>query len=146
MSSLLLIHLTATIAMFGIIWFVQVVHYPLFARVQPEAFAAYENAHTRLTSYVVAPLMCVEAASGVLLLRFRPPGVPLSVVVAGVVLVGIIWLSTCLVQVPRHTVLSRGFDAEAQRELVATNWIRTAAWTARTGLVLWMVMQVTTAS
>jgi hypothetical protein len=41
------VHLAATAAMVGLIWFVQVVHYPLFASVGADEFVAYENAHTR---------------------------------------------------------------------------------------------------
>ena len=37
--------LAVTSALFGLIWIVQVVHYPLFGRVGREGFAAYESAH-----------------------------------------------------------------------------------------------------
>jgi hypothetical protein len=39
-------------------------------------------------------------------------------------------------QVPAHGVLAEGFDADAHRRLVASNWIRTIAWTARSLLLL----------
>ena len=35
--------------------------------------------------------------------------------------------------------IASAWDAEAIRRLVATNWIRTAAWTARGVLSLWML-------
>ena len=38
-----LVHLLATTTMAGLIWFVQVVHYPLFAHVPASASAAYLN-------------------------------------------------------------------------------------------------------
>ena len=44
-----------------------------------------------------------------------------------------------LASVPMHERLGRGFDPAAHRRLVATNWIRTIAWTARGALVLWML-------
>ena len=47
---LLSLHLAATAAMTGLIWFVQVVHYPLFAAVGADQFVAYEVAHQRRTS------------------------------------------------------------------------------------------------
>jgi hypothetical protein len=43
----------------------------------------------------------------------------------------VIWLSTALLQVPLHNLLARGLDREAVARLVQTNWIRTAAWSAR---------------
>ena len=57
---LLSLHLAATAVMTGLIWFVQVVHYPLFAAVGAEQFVAYEVAHQRRTSFVVGLPMLVE--------------------------------------------------------------------------------------
>ncbi|MDP9425766.1 MAG: hypothetical protein M3P37_06925 [Actinomycetota bacterium] len=124
--------------MVGLIWFVQVVHYPLFARVGEEGFLLYSDAHSRLTSYVVGPPMLLEAGTALLLVFLRPEGVPLYLAIVGLALVAVIWLSTALLQVPRHTALGAGFDRSAWRGLVGTNWIRTAAWSARGLIVLWM--------
>jgi hypothetical protein len=60
----------------------------------------------------------------------------------GLGLVGIIWTSTGLVQAPLHSTLMQGFDPDIHRHLVVTNWVRTAAWALRTGLVLWMLSAV----
>jgi hypothetical protein len=37
---------------------------------------------------------------------------------------------------PRHETLRHGFDPSAHAALLATNWIRTAAWSARSVLLL----------
>jgi hypothetical protein len=42
-------------------------------------------------------------------------------------------------QAPRHVALRRGFDPSVHARLVATNWIRTAAWSARSVLALAML-------
>ncbi len=60
MKYVLLAHLAATLFMAGVIWFVQVVHYPLFSRIGSEKFSLYSNAHSRLTTCVVGPPMLVE--------------------------------------------------------------------------------------
>jgi hypothetical protein len=136
---LLLLNLASTLAMTGIIWFVQVSHYPLFANVGPDGFARYEALHATRTGWVVAPLMVVELVTALALLApaWRPANViPVSAWVAAG-LVGVIWLSTALLQVPLHDRLADGFDAAVVARLVATNWIRTIAWTARSGIVLW---------
>jgi len=52
---LLVAHAAATLVMVGVIWFVQVVHYPLMARVSASEFAAYEREHQNRTTFVVAP-------------------------------------------------------------------------------------------
>lgn len=125
--------------MTGVIWFVQIVHYPLFSRVHGDGFGAYAALHGRLTTWVVAPPMLVELVSGALLLWRRPVEVWLVQTVVGFALILVIWLSTLLLQVPQHTALGAGFDEAAYRTLVFTNWLRTSAWTLRSLLVLWMV-------
>lgn len=137
----LLVNLAATLYMLGVIWFVQIVHYPLFEKVGRSGFRAYSEAHSRLTTYVVGPPMLAEAGTALLLIPLRPEGVPLAAAALGLVLVGSIWASTALLQVPRHNAFARGFDGPAWRALVATNWVRTAAWSARGLLVLWMAAQ-----
>ncbi len=124
--------------MTGIIWFVQVVHYPLFSSVGGSAFAAYQAGHTRLTTWVVAPLMLLELATALLLFRVRPPGATDAALWLGLVLLAVVWASTFFLQVPRHELLATGFDAAAHRALVLTNWLRTGAWSARAALVLWL--------
>lgn len=138
-----LLHLTATLYMVGVIWFVQLVHYPLFARVGTSEFAAYERAHARRTGWVVAPPMLAELVTAVLLLWVRPAGVPLWAAGAGLALVVVNWVSTWAVQIPCHDRLTRGFDAVVHRRLVTTNWLRTAVWSLRGLLVLGMGIQLT---
>lgn len=135
----LLVHLAATLFMVGVIWFVQIVHYPLFGRVGTAGFVAYSEAHSRLTGYVVGPPMLAELATGIALLFVRPEGVPASLAWAGIVLLAVVWVSTALLQVPQHRALGSGFDRGAHRLLVVSNWVRTAAWSCRGLLVLWMV-------
>lgn len=131
------IHAFATLAMVGLIWFVQIVHYPLFARVGDDDYTAYQSAHMSRTSLVVGPLMLAELATAVLILLGGWTSRPLAI--AGIVLLAIAWLSTFLLQVPRHATLERGYDARAAASLVTTNWIRTIAWTARGILALLML-------
>jgi hypothetical protein len=49
---------------------------------------------------------------------------------------GVIWMSTWLRQVPAHRRLEAGFDAVAHRRLTRSNWVRAAAWTARSVIAL----------
>lgn len=137
---LLLLHAGATLFMTGLIWFVQVVHYPLFAGVSHDRFEQYEQAHTRRTAWVVGPPMLTELGTAAALLCWRPDTIPSLAAWAGLALVGIIWLSTLLQQIPEHRKLLSGFDAKAHHRLLRTNWIRTIAWTLRGGLCVWFVL------
>ena len=136
MTLLLFVHAAATLAMTGLIWFVQLVHYPLFACVDRRGFAEFERRHQARTTWVVAPLMLTELATAVALVR-TPPGdgwAPWAW--AGLLLVAFLWATTALVQVPLHKRLDAGWNADAHRALVRSNWLRTAAWTARAVVAL----------
>ena len=124
------LHAVATLAMAGVIWFVQIVHYPLFPFAAGDDFERFCEAHQRRTTRVVAPLMLIEAAAASWLL-LPGSGAPRGPALAGWLLVAAIWLLTAGVQVPLHRRLSRGFDPVAAKRLVRSNWLRTAAWTAR---------------
>jgi hypothetical protein len=138
-NSLLLLHAAATLYMMGLVWFVQVVHYPLFALVGDHRFPTYEDAHTRRTSLVVGPPMLLELLTAAALVVWRPAAVPVAGPWIGFVVLGVIWISTFALQVPRHTRLAARFDSMVHRGLVGTNWIRTFGWSVRGILALFMV-------
>lgn len=135
---LFLAHVGATLLMVGVIWTIQIVHYPLFSGVGADGFAAYQIEHSRRISYIVLPLMLTELATAALFVIVPPVAVASPLLWAGLALVVLIWLSTFALQVPQHTILSGGFDGRAHRLLVGTNWLRTIAWSARGLLVLWL--------
>lgn len=115
----------------GLIWTVQVVQYPLFARVGENAFVRYHRGHTARISYVVAGPMVVELALAVALALYRPVAFPAAAAWACLLLTVLVWLSTFFVSVPIHDKLSSGYDATRIALLTRTNWPRTTAWSAR---------------
>jgi uncharacterized membrane protein len=126
-----LLHLGTTLFMAGLVWFVQVVHYPLLAHLAGADFAGYERAHRRLATAITLPVMSVEAITAGLLLVQGPTGFPAWWVWLNAELLVIVWLSTLFVQLPLHRRLSRGGDATLVRHLVLTNWLRTLVWSVR---------------
>ena len=134
--TVLVLSAAATWAMVGLIWMVQLVHYPLFARVGPQHVIAYEREHTRRITWVVLPLMMAELACTAVLAAWLPPGPARSTAWVGAGLLAVVWASTALVQVPQHERLSHSWDAAVHRALVRGNWVRTLAWSARGVLAL----------
>lgn len=141
-TALLALHLAVTAAMAGLIWFVQVVHYPLFAAVGQGALVPYEHQHQRRTGFVVGPLMGAEALLAVLVLALRPDGLGWALPVLGVALLALIQASTVLLQVPQHQRLAARSDLATVRRLVATNWVRTVGWTLRALVAVAMLVVV----
>lgn len=134
------VELAATFMLAGLIWTVQLVHYPALAFADPKRWAALHALHTRRISWIVVPLMLAEATSATAVWL---TAVPAEVIPrrAGMVLLGIAWVSTFALQVPIHERLAGAFDARLVRRLIATNWIRTAAWSGRAVLLLWSSMR-----
>jgi len=140
----LLVQLASTLPLVGLTWLIQIVSYPLFARVAAADFVDYHAAHSRLITFVVAPLMLAELAGAVALVNFGDPMVPRGAAWLSAFLAAATWGLTMLVSVPQHEVLAHGFDLRAHTLLVATNWLRTIAWTVRGALLLWLVARALT--
>ncbi len=136
MKTVFQIHLFSTLFMIGVIWFAQAVHYPLLGRVGKEAFAAYEKENTRRTGWVVIPVMAGELITALLLLWRQPEAFLPFYAWFNAGLLAATWVSTFALQGPYHHRLTKRFDPILHRSLVKTNWIRTAAWTARGILLL----------
>ena len=121
---LTVLHAIPTVAMAGVIWFVQIVHYPLYRMVGPEQFVAYERQHCRTISFVVMPLMLAEVAVALALLILDLSaftGLNLALIVA-------VWLITFTVQVPLHQKLLEGKNLQTIELLVRGNWWRVVVW------------------
>lgn len=139
---LLVAHAAVTWFLTGLIWTIQVVHYPLFDMADRARYAAFAAAHNLRITPLVGPPMVVEALLAVWLVVARPAQIPAWWAWAGLGLVCVIWLSTILLQVPMHGRLAAGFDVRAHAVLVGTNWLRTAAWTCRAVLAGALVLRL----
>lgn len=135
-------NLVSTLFLVGLIWTIQVVHYPLFGAVGEAGFVDYQVKHQAFITPVVGPPMIIEIVTAILLVSFCPTVIPKRTAILGVVLVVVIWLSTAFIQVPCHNELTTGFNASVHDRLVASNWIRTIAWSLRGGLVIWMLVRI----
>jgi len=126
-------HLAATSALAGLIWTVQLAQYPAFRWVGTEEFGAFHREHSVHIAWIVGPLMPAEMAAAIALVAGTADGAR-RWAIAGLGLVVLIWLSTAFVQIPIHARLGRGKDPAAISRLIATNWVRTLAWSARVAI------------
>ncbi|MBC8166117.1 MAG: hypothetical protein H7Y20_09630 [Bryobacteraceae bacterium] len=133
MAWLLNLEMAATFYLTGVIWVIQLVHYPMLGKVG-ETFDDCQKFHLSRMGMVVAIPMLTEGFCASFLLAQQVSN-PLKQV--GFALLVVIWASTFLLQVPQHHSLDCGFDRRVHSRLVDTNWIRTIAWTARSALLLW---------
>jgi hypothetical protein len=124
----LLLQLISCAFMTGVIWIIQVLHYPAFADIREERFLKFHAKHSRDITFIVAPVMVLELVTAILLAwQFgfsAMTSVNLALVVA-------LWACTFLISVPVHNLLSTGQNLTYVTRLVRTNWLRTVLWSVR---------------
>lgn len=127
-----------SVGMFGVIWVIQLVHYPLMKKVPAEAFASFEAEHQRRITWVVGPLMALEGISVLAVFFGRPSCLSLAIVLLGGVVEAVAIGTTAFVSAPMHGRMAASGRPDLLDRLIATNWIRTAAWTVRGALAIAM--------
>ena len=137
-QSMLAIHLVLASIMVGVIWVIQLVHYPSFRFTDREKYVSFQIFHMRNISFIVVPVMILEFLSGLLLVLYYSNHE--SLLRISFILLLIIWLVTALFFAQIHQKLSKGYDETLVRNLVSLNWIRTLLWTIRTIIITYCLI------
>lgn len=118
--------------MTGIIWLIQLIHYPMFHKLDKDEFVDQMKFHQRKILFLVVPIMLVELLSGLLMLwdphDYNYPW-PFRIILFVFVL--IIWISTFYIQIPIHQKLTNAYSPSLVNRLVRSNWIRVIFWTLK---------------
>ncbi len=142
MSIVLLINLFTTFAMTGIIWLVQVTHYPSFRYVEMKSWPQFHTFHTGSITIVVAPLMMAQLLSAATLLFSTYMDSYKTYFIINISLVALVFIATAFVSVPIHNKMAQYFDSSLIDSLVITNWIRTIAWSLNSLVLLYLLTRV----
>lgn len=122
-------NILASFFLAGLIWFVQIVHYPAFLKVKDDNFQPFHRYHVSRTGLVVIPPMIVEMGSSIWLTSiFERLWIYNAV---GLALVTGIWISTFAIQIRLHRKLQKKNYQQFIPRLIASNWIRTVLWSAK---------------
>ena len=130
-EAVLIAQVLASVGMFGVIWTIQLVHYPLMANIPPTAFVDYERQHSKAITLIVGPLMAIEGICVLAVFFARPSGISFWLALTGGIVEALAIGTTAFVSAPLHGRLEKGYDAAVLSLLIRTNWIRTVAWTTR---------------
>ena len=136
MSFIFLLNLVLAFIAVGLIWTIQLVHYPSMRFIPKERFVEYHNFHSIRISFLAVPLMVTELGTSLILFYQNYNNAIQTIFLINLVIVVLIWLSTFLIQVPLHNALSKEKQSEKLSKLICTNWIRTILWTARSILMI----------
>ena len=133
----LLGHLIFTSIMTGVIWVIQIVHYPSFHFIEKELYTAFQKFHMNKISIIVIPIMLAELITGMMLFLDKSSKSPF-LIISFVILV-LIWLITGVFFTKAHNELMTGYQELVVNQLVVMNWIRTLLWTLRLLLLTYFV-------
>lgn len=134
----ILLSLISSFYMCGVIWLIQMIHYPSFLLISPSSFIEFHHKHTTAMSILVGPVMVIEFISAILWVSLDRSVATYS----NLGLVIALWILTFFVSVPLHNQLADQFDVSVIEKLILTNWPRTILWTAKAALVLFQVSKV----
>ncbi len=129
------LQLVSSLIMVGLIWVIQLVHYPSFHFINEGRFSKFESFHAKRISLIVVPVMVIELISAFLLLVTNTRALSQILYInMGIVLC--LWLYTFFVSARIHQSLSYGYKKDQVILLVKSNWLRTILWTLKIPLLL----------
>ena len=129
---LLKVNLLSTSVMVGVIWVIQLLHYPSFHFINEKKYIEFQHFHMQRISFIVIPVMLIELASALLLSYFFRSSLTIILLA---LLLGI-WGITFIFFTNMHQKLTNGFDPSIVDKLVKINWSRTALWSSRLIILL----------
>ncbi len=139
-QTILIINISTSLFLTGVIWFVQVVQYPGFHKILDDNFQRFHRFHVVRISFVVTLPMIIELGTSVWLTVSFERFWLLNAV--GLALVAVIWISTFGVQLPIHRKLQEQHSPQFISRLIHTNWIRTILWTIKAGLGIYLLLMI----
>ncbi|RYZ94662.1 MAG: hypothetical protein EOP11_26035 [Proteobacteria bacterium] len=130
-----IIQLSASLFLTGLIWVIQLVHYPMLRFVALDHFEVGHLHHTSRMGWIAAPVMILELGTAIVLAWSYANVFWIAQLLAVLAL----WAFTFGLSVPLHQRLSKGMNEAVAARLIATNWPRTLLWSARSvGLLAYL--------
>ena len=123
------IHFLSTSVMVGVIWVIQLLHYPSFHFVQKSDYPKFQQFHMSRISLIVIPAMIIEFITGIMMLQFGFSSNFLFI--SSLVILITIWGITFIFFTKMHQVLISGYNEIIVNRLISINWSRTLLWSLR---------------
>ena len=99
MSFIFLLNLVLSLFAVGLIWTIQLVHYPSMKYVPEDRFSEYHNFHSIRISFLAMPLIFTEMVTSIMLFYHNFSNTFHFVFFSNLIMVVLIWCSTFLIQV-----------------------------------------------
>ena len=132
----LMIHIISTSIMVGVIWVIQLVHYPSFKYVNESDYIIFQKYHMSNISNIVFPVMFTELITALIILFF---GEKSLFFVLSLICLFLIWVMTGVLFTKYHSILKEGKDLMIIEKMIKANWIRALLWTMRLIMILFVI-------
>ena len=133
-ESILLFQIVINVYLLGVIIMTQFITYPTFLIIDKNSFNKYHRKYENIISIIVAPAMVLEIISLIVLVYLSKD----FLLVKSLILLLCIWLTTFIIMVPSHNILSRKNDSKEIKKLININWVRTFLWSVKLIVMLFI--------
>ena len=128
------VHFLSTSLMVGIIWVIQLLHYPTFHFIKESDYVEFQHFHMQRISFIVVPVMIIELISGFMLVYYFRS----NLLILCLIILLVIWLITFVFFTKLHQSLLGGYDKIIVNKLVQINWSRTVLWSLRLIILIYI--------
>lgn len=138
LSLILIFQILSCVSLLGLLWFIQLIHYPLLNRIK-EGFVQYERESLKRATYLTGPLMVFDFVLSLFLIAYENTDILIFFACIHLVLGILYWLWTFLFQLQRHQKLTVGYSKKALGKLITSSWFRLIIWTIKSLVLLVIV-------
>ena len=128
------VHFLSTSLMVGIIWVIQLLHYPAFNFIKESDYVEFQHFHMQRISFIVVPVMILELFSAFMLVYYLRS----NLLILCLIILLFIWLITFIFFTKLHQSLLGGYDKTIIDKLVRINWSRTILWSIRLIILIYI--------
>ena len=128
------VHFLSTSLMVGIIWVIQLLHYPTFHFIKESNYVEFQHFHMQRISFIVVPAMILELLSAFMLVYY----IRSNLLTVCLIILLVIWLITFVFFTKLHQSLLGGYDKIIVDKLVQINWSRTVLWSLRLIILIYI--------
>ena len=128
------VHFLSTSFMVGIIWVIQLLHYPTFHFIKESNYVEFQHFHMQRISFIVVPAMILELLSAFMLVYY----IRSNLLIVCLIILLVIWSITFVFFTKLHQGLLGGYDKIIVDKLVQINWSRTVLWSLRLIILIYI--------
>ena len=128
------VHFLSTSIMVGIIWVIQLLHYPAFHFIKESDYVEFQHFHMQRISFIVVPVMILELFSAFMLVYYLRS----NLLTICLIILLFIWLITFVFFTKLHQSLLDGYNKTIVDKLVKMNWSRTILWSLRLIILIYI--------